>query len=1005
MVKIYYSRHCVHLGLALLLAAPCAFFPDVALAEQGFARKNATFLIQQTVSGLVLDGLDGKPMVGASVAVKGGGQSTSTDANGAFSLQVPDNNAVLVIRYVGYITQEITVGSRSRLEITLKPDQAELAQVVVVGYGTQNKKDITGAVKSLKSEEFNKGIISSPQQLLQGKVSGVNVTAASGEPGAATGITVRGPGGLRTGSTPLFVIDGLPLDNSSTGGGDPLAFINTQDIESIDVLKDASATAIYGSRGANGVIIVTTKRGKAGTSMLGFSSSVGISKIARALPVFTAAQFRTEVPKVGGVLDDKGGDTDWQDEITRQGLTQNYNLNLSGGSEKLSYFASLGSQQEEGIIRKNQMGRYSGRFNATQKFLDDRLMVDVNISANNTKNSRPPITSLLNDAIVYNPTYPARNSAGAPAVYQGTNNPLLYLDLNKEITTINRVIGNISPSLRILKGLVYKLNFGVDNSTSTRDVESLPSTVPLIDGRLETYYNINKNTLIENYLTWNWSNDKHNVSALGGHSFQKIFVQGRNYSINKFIVGNADPIYNPGVGQELTLANNRPGGFAFNNELQSFFGRVTYQYNSKYLLTANFRTDGSSKFGANNKYGYFPSFSLGWKISEESFLKNSMFSNLMLRAGYGITGNQEIPPKITQALFSSLASASYPLNSTSVYAAGTTYSRLANPDIQWETSKQTNIGLDFGLFNGALSGTLDVFNKVSDNILLQVIPADPVQPASTVWSNVKDMTVTNKGVEFALNYSHTTGNNFTYNIGGNITHTKNKVENSPYSIIPSGSVSGAGITSSTINGYLNGQPIGTFFLKEFTGFDANGLSTYRDLDGDNIITDKDRISAGTAVPDMLYSVFGSVAFKGFDLSVNMNGVSGNKTYDYTANVGFSKLRLAKNVNATPESVANTKESINNAAMVSTRYLKDGAYFRLNNASLGYNFNTSKLGIGWANTLRLSVTGQNLFVITKYDGYDPEVNADRAIGGVSSYGIDFLSYPRAKSVIFGLNLSF
>ncbi|MEJ7693705.1 TonB-dependent receptor [Daejeonella sp.] len=1004
MVKTYYSGRYVHLGLALLVAGNCAFTPALAGFKLSSVRETNS-AIQQVVTGTILDGLDGKPMIGASVALKGGGASTSTDANGAFSLQVPNNNSILVIRYVGYITQEITVGSRSRIEITLQPAQAELAQVVVVGYGTQNKRDVTGAIKSLKSEDFNKGIINSPQQLLQGKVSGVNVTATSGEPGAATGITVRGPGGLRTGSTPLFVIDGLPLDNSSTGGGDPLSFINAQDIESIDVLKDASATAIYGSRGANGVIIVTTKRGKAGVSTLGFASSAGISKIARALPVFNAAQFRTEVPKAGGVLDDKGGDTDWQDEITRQGLTQNYNLNLSGGTDKLSYFASLGSQKEEGIIKKNQRDRSSARFNATQKFLEDRLIVDVNVNVANTKNRRPPITNLLNDAIVYNPTYPTRNSTGALAAYQGTNNPLLYLDLNKEITTINRVIGNISPSLRILKGLVYKLNFGVDNSTATRDVQALPSTVPVILGRLETFYNNNKNTLIENYLTWNWGNTKHNVSALGGHSFQKIFVQGRNYSVNKFVVGGAEPIYNPAVGQELTLATNLPGGFAFNNELQSFFGRVTYQYNSKYLLTANFRTDGSSKFGANNKYGYFPSFSLGWKLSEENFLKNSFFSNLMLRAGYGITGNQEIPPKITQALFSSSITAGYPLNSTSTYPAGAIYSRLANPDIQWETSKQTNVGLDFGLFNGALSGTVDVFNKVSDNILLQVIPADPVQPASTVWTNVKDMNITNRGIEFALNYSHTTGSNFTYNIGGNVTHTKNKVENSPYSIIPSGSVSGAGITSSTINGYLNGQPIGTFFLKEFTGFDANGISTYRDLDGDGNITDKDRISAGTAVPDVLYSLFGSVAFKGFDLGVNMNGVSGNKTYDYTANVGFSKLRLAKNVNATPESVANTKESLNNAAMVSTRYLKDGAYLRLNNASLGYSFNTKNMGIPWATNLRLSVTGQNLFVITKYDGYDPEVNADRAINGVSSYGIDFLSYPRAKSVIFGLNLSF
>ncbi len=311
MVKIYYSRCCVHLGLAVLLSGSCAIIPGIVHAKPGLANTRSNLTIQQTVSGTVIDGLDGKPMVGASVAVKGGGQSTSTDANGAFSLQVPGNNAVLVIRYVGYISQEISVGNRSKIEVTLKPDQAELAQVVVVGYGTQKKKDITGAVKSLSNDEFNRGIITSPQQLLQGKIAGVNVTSASGEPGASMGITVRGPGGLRTGSTPLFVVDGLPLDNSSTGGGDPLSFINPQDIETMDVLKDASATAIYGARGANGVILITTKKGKAGISTLGFTNSTGFSKIANPLPVFTAQQFRLEVPIAGGVLDDKGGNTNW----------------------------------------------------------------------------------------------------------------------------------------------------------------------------------------------------------------------------------------------------------------------------------------------------------------------------------------------------------------------------------------------------------------------------------------------------------------------------------------------------------------------------------------------------------------------------------------------------------------------------------------------------------------------------------------------------------------------
>ncbi|MEJ7769361.1 MAG: hypothetical protein WKF89_16195, partial [Chitinophagaceae bacterium] len=572
----------------------------------------------------------------------------------------------------------------------------------------------------------------------------------------------------------------------------------------------------------------------------------------------------------------------------------------------------------------------------------------------------------------------------------------------------NRVLGSLSPSLRIIKGLIYKLNFGVDNSTATRDVEALPNAVPLRDGRLDTYYTYNRNTLIENYLTYSFQLKNHDLTVLAGHSYQKIFVQGRNMSINKFPVSPVDPIYNPGLGQELTLANNKPGGYAFINELQSFFSRITYEFNNKYLVTANFRADGSSKFGANNKYGYFPAISAGWKISEEEFLKGSVVSSLKLRAGWGLTGNQEIPSKITQAFFTSQVSAatSYPLVATGPYPAGTTFSRLANPDIQWEVSKQANIGLDYGFWNGALSGSIDVFSKVSNNILLEVIPADPVQPAGTFWTNVKDMTITNNGIEFEADYRHKSGNGITYNIGGNITYMNNTVEKSPYSVIPSGSASGSGLTSATINGYINNEAIGTFFLKEFTGFDSNGLSSYSDIDKDGIISDKDRVAAGKALPDVIYSFYGSAAFKGFDLAINFNGVSGNKIYDNTANSNFYKLKLSKNVNTTPEAIASASESINNSAPVSTRFLKDGSWLRLNNMALGYNFNTSSMGINkFISAIRLSVTAQNLFVVTKYNGFDPEVNTDRTVNGITSYGIDYLSYPKARSVIFGLNVSF
>ena len=957
----------------------------------------------KTVKGTLIDASTKEPLVGGNVLIKGTTKGATADANGQYSINVSDDKAVLVFRFLGYDSQEIAVGSRATIDVSLKANASSLEQVVVVGYGTQKKTDVTGSVKSVSSEAFNKGIINSPEQLLQGKVAGVNVTSATGEPGGSQGITIRGPGSIRVGSGPLYVIDGLPLDG---GIGN---FLNPSDIEKMDVLKDASATAIYGTRGANGVILITTKKGKVGFSTMNFSTDYAISSLARPLPVLSAADFRTQVGKNGGILEDFGSNTDWQNQITRSAITQNHNLSLGGGAKNLTYYASFGAQMQQGILKNNQLDRLSGRMNVTQKFWEDRLIIDANISFSNLVNLRPPIESLLGTAISNNPTLPAYEANGTtPAKFLNASNPLITLNLNKDINTANRFIANISPSVKLAKGLVYKLNYGYDNQTAVRDIQSLANLVPQQNGRLDTYNNSNQNSLVENYLTFNLEEGDHVFSALLGHSFQKIQYQGRTWSINKFPIVPTEPIYNPGIGQELTLATNRPSGSATINELQSFFSRLNYQFQDKYLVTATVRADGSSKFGSNNKYGYFPSFSLGWRLSEEPFLKNTSISNLKLRGGWGQTGNQEIPSKITQPLFTASVSGttSYPLDNGSSYSPGITYSRLANPDIQWEVSTQSNVGLDFAFLNGALSGSVDVFNKVSSNILLEIIPSDPVQPASSVWANVANMQINNSGVELDLDYKLTTAGGWKYNVGGNLTLIKNEVVNSPYTVIQSGGASGSGLTSATINGYVNGQPIGTFFLKDFTGVDAKGVSTYRDTDGDGIVSDKDRISAGSALPSTQYNFFGNVAYKGFDLSLQFNGVSGNMIYDNTANNAFYKLKISKNNNVIPAAYALANESTSNAAPVSTRYLKDGAFVRLNNTTLGYSFDTQKMGINkWISTARLSVTGQNLWIATAYDGYDPEVNKNASDAGISSYGIDYLSYPKAKTIIFGLNLTF
>lgn len=958
----------------------------------------------------------GDAVAGASVTAENSSSKSKTtvssDDEGAFSFSgLANGRYTFTVSYVGYGTETITgvVGDAGlHLNVVLKVAAQSLEDVVVVGYGTQRKKDVTGAVKSVKAESFNRGIVNNPQQLLQGKVAGVNITASSGEPGAPVNIVIRGAASVRNSSAPLFVVDGVPLDNAGTGTGDALNFLNPQDIASMDVLKDASATAIYGSRGANGVIIITTKRGRAGTSVLNFTTSAGISQVARKLPVFSTGEFKKQVVAVGGDLEDFGSSTDWQDEIFRTGHTYENNLTLSGGANKLVYYASLNAQNQTGILKGSKMKRYTGRFNATQKFWDDRLSVDVNLTATNTNNLRPPIDGLLGSAISNNPTLPARDADGNPAKFENASNPLVELDLYKDIASVNRVLGNISPTLRIIKGLSYKLNFGIDNATTTRDIVNFANAVPQRDGRFETQNILLRNRLIENYLTYTTDIDEHSFSALAGHSYQNILYQYRSSSINKLPLNDLDPIYNPGIGQELTMANNRPTGNANISELQSYFARINYSFANRYLLTASFRMDGSTKFGENNKYGYFPSFSLGWNIKEEAFMANSAFSALKLRGGWGMTGNQEIEPKSTQALFKTevTSGTSYPLYPSGAYPPGTFFARFANPDLKWEATQQTNIGLEFGLFNGALNGSIDWFDKTTNNILLSIPPQDPVQPAGTTFANIPGMEINNTGIEIDLEYRKKITGNLSLGIGGNATFMKNNVTGSPYQVIFSGSATGSGLTSATLNGYINGNPIGSFYLLDFIGIDADGLSKYADTDKDGIITPKDRIIAGSAVPKTLYNFFGNLSYRGFDFVVNFNGVSGNKIYDNTATANFYKAKIAKNNNTTTEAIQYAEESINNPASVSTRYLKDGAYLRLNNVSLAYNFNTERLGVrNWITNLRLYVTAQNLFVITKYDGFDPEINSDRSIDRAVSYGIDYLNYPKARSVIFGLNLSF
>ncbi|PPK87658.1 iron complex outermembrane receptor protein [Neolewinella xylanilytica] len=965
---------------------------------------------QSLITGTVTDA-DNQPLTGVTVSVAATGTGNVTDLDGRFSVEAAVGD-ILRFSYIGMAAREIEVESTDELTVVLESDAAQLDEIVVVGYGSKKRSDVTGSIASVKNENFNKGVVVNPGQLLQGKIAGVNVTAASGEPGAAQDIIIRGVGSLRSGTTPLFVVDGFALDNTVNGvPTNPLNFINPADIESIDVLKDASAAAIYGARAANGVIVITTKQGRAGQSQINVSASTAITSLARKIDVFDAAAFRNQINAIGGVLNDGGADTDWQDELTRTANTNRVNLSMSGGAGSSSYFASFSAENQEGILRNNDLERYSARLNLTQRALNDRFKVDFNFSATRFENSRPNTTSVVTDMLQLNPTFPATVD-GEPTDLVGDNiNPLVRERIYDDLSYNNRILANLAPSIEIVDNLVYRFSVGVDYSTTNRDVQFMP--YPSINdfelGSLNSFTTSNTNTQAENTLTYSIDRGIHDLSFLAGHSFQQIEVEQKGFFTEGFPNNGVEPRYQVGAASEPT----RQSAFATINELQSFFGRINYGFNDKYLITATMRADGSSKFGANNKYGYFPSVALAWNVTNEPFLASSdVFTNLKVRASWGQTGNQEIPSKITQASFteSNSGNDTYPLDPNasdlSEYPYGSIYTRLANPNIQWEVSTQTNVGLDFALFNYRLTGNVDFFNKVSENILLEVAPVDPIQPTDRFWTNIPNMEIRNTGVELALNYNSDETRAFVYGIGGNISVTENEVRNSPYSILTTGSVIGAGQSGATINGVLNGEPIGTFFVQDFIGIGEDGLNQFADINGDGEILDNDRFAAGTALPSYIYAMNVNFAYKNFDLGINFNGVGGNKIFNHVALSLYSKGNLSNSLNTTDLAVQFPNEDVSNSNRVSTRYLEDGDYLRLNNATLGYNFDLDRLGIGnVVKNIRLSFTGQNLLLFTNYTGFDPEINTGSSVGDIQTFGIDYFSYPRGRTFLFGLDVTF
>lgn len=966
------------------------------------------------VKGKIVDE-NGVPMPGVTVLETGTKNATVTNFDGEFELSVTEGKTIEV-SYLGYQTKTVSV-QQNFMTIKLEPNTSELSEVVVVGYGKQSKKDVTGAVTQLEAANFKQGVNISVDNLIQGKVAGVRVVSTSGEPGAGVNVTIRGVGSIRSGSTPLFVVDGMPLSNDDTspagtnvgfGGStakNPLNFLNTSDIESITVLKDASAAAIYGARGSNGVVLVTTKKGSKGEGTLTFDSYMGVSSVAHKLDVLDANQYRSAIKDKAF---DHGGNTDWQDVIFRNAVTKNNSLSFAKQTESGNYYASVAQMDQEGIIHNSNFKRLSGRINAAESFLDNkRLNIKLNLTASQTTDDGVPTSDdggsngqLIVHTLMANPT---RSVFDANGKYTNFNmnahyNPAYLLSIYEDQTRTLRVLGNLEASFRIINGLEYKLNIGVDRSTSERNTTIYPNLTDLNPKGKYVQNNLDsKNSLIEHYLTYNKALDKHKIEVLGGFSYQKFERSGTSFSIDGISAQGAGvkPSINPG------FAGTQSGttGYAQENELQSYFGRLNYSFDNKYLLTASMRADGSTRFGDNNKYGYFPSFALGWNISNENFLKDSQtINNLKLRASWGQTGNQEVPNKQTKASYSLAGPDGYYLYDDLNLVNGVSVSRTANPDLKWEVVTQYNLGLDFNLWNDKFYGTVDYFNKTTTDAILY-IPSTPLSQTKFIWTNI-DGKIVNKGIEIMLGSKIIDRKDFSWNVDVNGSTLNNKIENLPLSEILTGAISGPGQSGVNANIYKSGYAAGSFYLLEHTGFDQNGANVFKDQNGDGKIDNSDRIIIEGALPTFYYGFNSDMRYKNFSFSFSIIGQTGGYLLNNTGLNALNINNLASDRNVATgyyESGANPT----NSPILSTLFLEKSDFIRLNAARIGYNFDLK--GLNWLNGLTLYVTGNNLITITNYTGFDPLVNTPKATDGNQSIGIDYAAYPTSRTFSFGATL--
>lgn len=977
----------------------------------------AVAIAQNAVTGRVTESKKGTPVAGVTVAVKGSKVSTQTGGDGTFKILVPQNSNTLVFTSVGYISQDVVI-SGNVVNVSLTENSQQLTDVVVVAYGTRRKTDLTGAVTQVSAKDFQKGNNNSAEQLLQGKVAGLQVTSGGGSAGGGSRIRIRGGASLNASNDPLIVIDGVPVEsNGISGNGNLLNTINPNDIESMSVLKDASATALYGSRASNGVIIVTTKKGVKGKLKLNYNSQYNLGKVTKTVKVLTGDEVRSiinnDAAKTGlNTFKNLLGveNTDWQKLIYQDAKGWDNNISASGAiAGVLPFRLSIGYLTQEGIIKTDKFDRWTGALNLSPKLFNDHLSININLKLSETKN-RFADGGAVGAAASFDPTQPVYSTNkyggyfewlqgdGMPIATNGGSsqpNPLSLLYFRNNKAVVDRFIGNISldykfhclPDLHVLVNLAKDHAFG--NGNDIRDTNLVTQVQTAYKGKFTHYAQYKENQLIETSLfyTKDIKSIDSKVDVLAGHTYQEFETDVFNYPEYAY-GGRLIP------GSTPTFATDKP-----QNRLESYLGRINLTVKNKYLLTASLRRDASSKFAKANRVGYFPAVAAAWKLKEELFKNSSVVSELKLRAGWGITGQQD---GIGNYKFLPVYVRS---NSQAQYQFGNTfYGYLRpgayDPDLRWETTTTENIGLDFGFLNNRISGSVEVYRKKTKDLLSTVPVAAGGNFDIQLLTNVGN--VENKGIEFTLNTTPIKRGKFTWDFGFNVTYNNSKITNllknqdPNFKGIEVGGISGG--TGNNIERHIVGYSPYTFFVfkqvyDQATGLPIEGL--YEDLNRDGVINQSDRYLYKKPAPDVLYGINTQIAYGPFSLGLAAHGTLGNYAYNnYFSGAGV--LRAMKNplnfISNVSRNYLDTKFS--NNQYISDYYIENASFLRLDNINIGYNvgkvFNNKT-------SLRLAASVQNVFVITKYKGLDPEISSNEQI--------DNNIYPRPRVYSLGFNLDF